>query len=38
MGKLAGWKYYYSRISSPISHEMMKKLGADTLAEVEFDG
>ncbi len=28
VGKVAGWKYYYSRISSPISLKMVQKLGA----------
>lgn len=38
MGKIAGWKYYVSRISSPVSHEMLKRLGAETLAEIEHEG
>lgn len=32
-GKIGGWKYYYSRISSPISLKMLQKLGAEVLAE-----
>ena len=27
-GKTAGWKYYYSRISSPVSLKIVMKLGA----------
>lgn len=27
-GKVSGWKYYYSRISSPVSLKMLLKLGA----------
>jgi hypothetical protein len=32
-GKIAGWKFYYSRISSPVSLKMLKQLGAEVLAE-----
>jgi len=28
LGKVLGWKYYYSRISSPVSLKMVQKLGA----------
>lgn len=35
MGKIGGWKYYYSRISSPVSLKMLVKLGAEVLAEVD---
>ena len=35
MGKIGGWKYYYSRISSPLSLKMLLKLGAEILAEVD---
>ena len=35
MGKIGGWKYYYSRISSPVSLKMLLKLGAEVLAEVD---
>ncbi len=31
IGKIAGWNYYYSRISSEISLKMLKKLGAEEL-------
>lgn len=37
MGKIGGWKYYYSRISSPVSLKMLLKLGAEVLAEVDCD-
>ena len=33
IGKIGGWKYYYSRISSPVSLKMLQKLGAEVLAE-----
>lgn len=33
VGKVGGWKYYYSRISSPISLKMVQKLGAEVVAE-----
>lgn len=29
LGAVAGWKYYYSRISSKVSLQMLKKLGAE---------
>ena len=29
----ANWKYYYSRISSPVSLKMLQKLGAEIIAE-----
>lgn len=32
MGKISGWKYYYSRISSPISLKMLLKLGAEIVS------
>ena len=28
LGKVGGWKYYYSRISSPVSLKMLQRLGA----------
>jgi len=31
-GQVGGWKYYYSRISSPISLKMLLQLGAEVLA------
>lgn len=31
LGKSAGWKYYYSRISSAVSLKMLKQLGAEEL-------
>jgi hypothetical protein len=33
MAKIVGWKYYYSRISSPVSLKMLQQLGAEVLAE-----
>ncbi len=36
VGKVAGWKYYYSRISSPISLKMVQKLGAEIVAQADF--
>ena len=33
IGKVAGWKTYYSRISSPVSLKMVLKLGAQVTAE-----
>lgn len=38
LGKLAGWKYYYSRISSPVSLKMLLKLGAEIVAEANVEG
>ena len=38
LGKLAGWKYYYSRISSPVSLNMLLKLGAEIVAEANVEG
>ena len=35
MGKIGGWKHYYSRISSEVSLKMLMKLGAECLAETE---
>ena len=35
MGKIGGWKYYYSRISSPVSLKMLQKLGAEVIAEAD---
>ena len=32
-GQVGGWKYYYSRISSPVSLKMLLQLGAEILAE-----
>ena len=37
IGKVAGWKYYYSRISSAVSLKMLMKLGAECLAEIELE-
>lgn len=37
IGKVAGWKYYYSRISSPVSLKMLKQLGAEVLGEVSVE-
>jgi len=28
IGMKAGWKYYYSRLSSPVSLKMLKQIGA----------
>lgn len=36
--KSTGWKYYYSRLSSEASLKMLCRLGAEVLAEVEFEG
>lgn len=34
LGKvIGGWKYYYSRVSNPLSLKMLQKLGAEVLAE-----
>ena len=38
IGKVGGWKYYYSRISSPKSFRMLLKLGAEVLADVDVVG
>jgi len=35
MGKTGGWKYYYSRISSPVSLKLLQRLGAEILAETD---
>ena len=32
-GKVAGYKYYYSRISSPVSLKMLMKLGSEVVGE-----
>lgn len=32
LGQKAGWKYYYSRISSPVSLKMLQQLGAEVLS------
>ena len=37
MGKISGWKYYYSRISSEVSLKMLMKLGAECVAEITAD-
>jgi len=34
VGKAAGWRYYYSRLSSPISLRLLQRLGAEILADV----
>jgi hypothetical protein len=36
-GRIGGWKYYYSRISSPVSLKMLKQLGAEVLGEVSVE-
>jgi hypothetical protein len=36
--KLAGWKYYYSRISNEVSLKMLLKLGAEIVAETSVEG
>ena len=33
LGKVGGWRYYYSRVSSPVSFKMLMQLGAENLAE-----
>ena len=38
MGKVGGWKYYYSRISSPVSLKLLLRFGAEILAETEVVG
>ena len=37
-GKLGGYKYYYSRITSPVSMNMLLKLNAEIVAETEVEG
>jgi hypothetical protein len=37
-GKISGWRYYYSRISSPVSLKMLLKLGAEIVAETTVEG
>lgn len=37
IGKVGGWRYYYSRISSAVSLKMLQKLGAEVLAEADCD-
>ena len=32
-GKVAGYRYYYSRISSPVSLKMLMKLGSEIVGE-----
>ena len=36
VGKVSGWRYYFSRISSPISLKMVQKLGMEVVSEVDF--
>ncbi len=38
MGIVGGWKYFYSRISSPLSLKLLQRLGAEVLAETEVVG
>jgi hypothetical protein len=38
IGKACGWKYFYSRITSPVSLALLKKLGAKVVAEVDVVG
>ena len=38
LGKVAGWKYFYSRVSSPISLRLLQRLGAKILADVDVVG
>jgi len=38
IGKVGGWKYYYSRISSPISLKLLLRFGAEIVAETEVVG
>lgn len=38
VGKMGGWHYYYSRISSPVSLKLLKRLGAEVIAEVDVVG
>lgn len=38
MGKVGGWRYYYSRISSPVSLKLLQRLGAEILAETDVVG
>lgn len=38
MGKVGGWKYYYSRISSPVSLKLLQRLGAEIMAETDVVG
>jgi hypothetical protein len=35
VGKEAGWKYYYSRISNIYSLKLLQKLGAEIIAEAD---
>lgn len=37
MGKVAGWKTYYTRASNPQSYRMLKKLGAKEVASIELN-
>ena len=38
LGKLAGWKYFFSRISSPVSLRLLQKMGGEVIAETEIAG
>ena len=38
MGKVGGWKYYYSRVSSPVSLKLLQRLGGQVLADVDVVG
>ena len=38
LGKIGGWKYYYSRVSSPVSLKLLVRLGAEVLGEVDVVG
>ena len=38
IGKVGGWRYYYSRISSPVSLNLLLRLGAQIIADVDVVG
>lgn len=38
MGKLGGWKYFYSRLSSPISLKLLERLGGEIVAQTDVVG
>ena len=38
MGKVGGWRYFYSRMSSGVSLKLLQRLGAEILAETEVMG
>lgn len=37
-GKVGGWKYYYSRLSSEVSLKLLLRLGAEVIAETDVIG